>query len=96
MENINIGNKGSGRSIGPVIGLIVIIAIILIGGIYFWSMRNTDGTTGYKPAQQQNENAGASNTAATINTNVPSSYNSVDVEASLNESDPNTIQTSDL
>lgn len=95
MENINIGNKSSGRSIGPVIGLIVIIAIILIGGIYFWSTRNSE-TDYTSTTQQSDQNAGASNTAATINTSVPSSYNSVDVEAALDQSDPNQIDTSGL
>ncbi len=29
------------KSIGPVVGLIIILALILIGGIYFWQQRES-------------------------------------------------------
>lgn len=89
MENQNMGNMKGGRSIGPVIGLIVIIAVILLGGIYFWSVRG--GGSNY--VSEQGQNNGNDNTAATINTYVPNSYNSGEIEKSLNANDPGQINT---
>ncbi len=33
------GGERSGTSAGPVIGVIVILAIIILGALYFWSQR---------------------------------------------------------
>ncbi|OHA89620.1 MAG: hypothetical protein A3C70_02595 [Candidatus Zambryskibacteria bacterium RIFCSPHIGHO2_02_FULL_43_14] len=39
-NNINAGTEeNSGSSIGPIIGIIVILAIIILGGLYFWNQR---------------------------------------------------------
>lgn len=102
MENQNIGNKAGSRSIGPVIGLIVIIAVILLGGIYFWSTRSGDQENNYSNpattgAEQNKGNENLNNgTSATVNTSVPSSYNSTEVENALNESDPEQIDTEQM
>ena len=37
-NNVNVDKEGGG-SIGPIIGIIVILAIIIFGGLYFWSQR---------------------------------------------------------
>ena len=39
MDETNI-NKES--SIGPIIGAIIILAVIILGGLYFWSERGDD------------------------------------------------------
>ena len=97
MENQNMGNVRSGRSIGPVIGLIVIIAIILLGGIYFWTMRSSDDSyNNTSNGQEQNNNNGSLNTSASVNTSVPDSYNSTEIEQSLNETDPEDVDTSTM
>lgn len=41
-NNTNSGAETNG-SAGPVIGLVVILAIIILGGLYFWGQRTDDG-----------------------------------------------------
>jgi uncharacterized protein HemX len=38
-EQINRGNEGSA---GPVIGIIIILAVIVLGGLYFWGQRTNE------------------------------------------------------
>ena len=39
-SNVNVGTvESSGGSSGLIIGVIVILAIIILGGLYFWSQR---------------------------------------------------------
>lgn len=33
------------NSVGPVVGLIIILAVIILGGLYFWGERNNTGAT---------------------------------------------------
>ncbi len=40
MEQENTPNG----SVGPIIGTIIILAVIVIGGLYFWSQRKTDNS----------------------------------------------------
>lgn len=42
------------RSLGLLIGLVVIILVILVGGIYFWSMR---GSLDYGPVENSQNNS---------------------------------------
>lgn len=35
-QNINQGSEGS---VGPMIGVIIILAVIVLGGLYFWGQR---------------------------------------------------------
>lgn len=40
-NNVNAGTgEGGGGPSGPIIGAIVILVIIILGGLYFWSQRN--------------------------------------------------------
>ncbi len=39
---MNMGGEESGGSAGPVIGVIVILAIVVLGGLYFWGQRSND------------------------------------------------------
>jgi len=41
-NNVNMGDAQSGGSAGPVIGIIVILVIIILGGLYFWNQRSSD------------------------------------------------------
>ena len=38
-NNVNVSAGEGGGLSGPVIGVIVILAIIILGGLYFWSQR---------------------------------------------------------
>lgn len=39
MDTPNMTGAGKGSSVGPVIGLILILAILIIGSLYFWGKR---------------------------------------------------------
>lgn len=41
-SNMNVNGEGS---IGPVIALIIILAVIVLGGLYFWGQRTSNNTT---------------------------------------------------
>ena len=43
-NNVNMDKEG-GDSAGPIIGIIVILVIIILGGLYFWSQREGNDTT---------------------------------------------------
>lgn len=106
MENQNTNNMGNtgmnsgsfennNRAIGPIIGLVVILAIILLGGVYFWMTKNSFENSYVAPNQVNNINRNGE-TAGTVNTSVPSSYNAASIEASLINSNPEEIDTSGL
>lgn len=40
-ENNNAVPTGNGGGAGPIIGIIVILAIVVLGGLYFWKERST-------------------------------------------------------
>lgn len=37
----NTINQDNGSSVGPVIGTIIILAVIVLGGFYFWNQRES-------------------------------------------------------
>lgn len=41
-NNVNMGDAQSKGSTGPVIGIIVILVIIILGGLYFWNQHSGD------------------------------------------------------
>jgi len=41
-NNVNVGGGEGGGSLGPIIGGIVILVIIILGGLYFWGQRVND------------------------------------------------------
>lgn len=75
VSNVNVGQGESrGGSVGPIIGIILILAVIILGGLYFWS-------------QRANEDAMMTNEAIeTINTQNTSDETTV-IEADLNATD---------
>lgn len=42
-QNMNQQSGGQEGSAGPVIGTIIILAVIVLGGLYFWGQRSDDG-----------------------------------------------------
>ena len=51
-----MANSGEDKHIvGPVIGIIVIIGIIILGGLYFWMVRNNSDTTSQQENSQVNQ-----------------------------------------
>lgn len=67
-------NRGSDSSVGPVIGVIIILAVIVLGGLYFWGQR------------ADKEDALEDNTAAELDEigSQSSSDNASSIEADLN------------
>ena len=45
VTNVNVGGGESGGSAGPIIGIIVILGIVILGGLYFWGQRGDDAAT---------------------------------------------------
>lgn len=39
-QNNNMNPAGNGGGAGPIIGIIVILAIVVLGGLYFWKERS--------------------------------------------------------
>ena len=71
------------RSVGPVIGLIIILAIILIGGIYFWSSR-MNSNTNKTPDNANSATQGEAPVSPEVILNQSSSDESSSIEADLN------------
>lgn len=38
-NNVNMGRGESGSPTSPIIGVVIILAIAILGGLYFWSQR---------------------------------------------------------
>lgn len=86
------GNMGEKKAVGPVIGLILIIVLIILGGVYFWTTK-----TPYSP---QNGDTAATNGNTTFTSETileqSSSDEPNDIEADLNafgESDINSLDS---
>ena len=67
--------NSSGSSAGPIIGIIVILAIVILGGLYFWSQRSAT-----------EDSSATDKTVETINIQ-SSSDNPSSIEADLNTTD---------
>ncbi len=81
MEDLKTNNNisaGGSRSVGPIIGLVIIIAVIFLGGIYFWTTREKTSEYSQKSAPEN-----ADETAAIINSVPTSSEDSSSIEAAL-------------
>ncbi len=61
-------------SIGPLIGIVIVIAIIVLGGMYFWGQRveQTGNAVEGDTATQSLQNQGTSDDLAAIETDVSS------------------------
>lgn len=44
-SNVNMNGASSGSSAGLIIGIIVLLAIVILGGFYFWNERADDMMT---------------------------------------------------
>lgn len=52
-SNFNSTRPEMSKPVGPVIGLVLILAIILIGGVYFWMSRQNNQNAYVPPVQEQ-------------------------------------------
>ena len=77
-NNMNMGTveRSNGSSAGPIIGIIVILAIIILGGLYFWRQR----------VNEEAYEAESEETMEAINTQSESDDAS-SIEADLNNTD---------
>jgi HAMP domain-containing protein len=81
-NNMNTGAEGGG-SAGPIIGIIIILAIIILGGLYFWGQRGAEA-----PLDETLEAIGTQN-AGDDTASIEADLNATDVEnldAELNAS----------
>jgi len=80
-NNSNMNANGEG-SIGPVIALIIILAVIVLGGLYFWGQRTSNNTTdiyGNPISTSTPTAASTSDTSAAINADLKATdLNSLD------------------
>lgn len=79
-NNVNVEGGESGGSSGPIIGAIVILAVIILGGLYFWGQRAGDGAM----IDETNTQSGSDETAA-----IEADLDAIDIEnldAELNAS----------
>lgn len=55
-DNMNmVGQEPKGGSAGPIIGIIVILIIIILGGLYFWNERSENMVTEDESMETINE-----------------------------------------
>ena len=85
------GTPQEEKSMGPLIGSVIIVAIIVIGGIYFWMTRSAETPT---PALPETAPLGQTTTpdqetAALLNQGT--SDNTADIEKDLNATDLNNL-----
>lgn len=82
-NNVNMGRE-SGGSAGPIIGVIIILAIIILGGLYFWGQRVGDEAMTDKAVESINMQSNSDAAAA-----IEADLESTDIEnldAELNAS----------
>jgi len=99
MDNLNMNGGNSvipakNKPVGPVIGLIVIIILILLGGLYFWGARDTLNNG----VPMNDDTSGEQSTPATEEAirNQSTSDNPTEIEADLetfNEADIDAIDS---
>lgn len=79
-NNSNMNANGEG-SIGPVIALIIILAVIVLGGLYFWGQRTSNNTTDIYGNPISTSTPAVNSTSDT----------SVDIDADLKATDLNSL-----
>lgn len=89
-SNMNMGNLNEKKAVGPVIGLIIILVVIVLGSIYFWTSRTTYAPLNSDTTSEQGDS---------VSTEVILEQNSSDepdtIEADLNEFDESDINNLD-
>lgn len=83
------------KAFGPTIGLIIILVVIIIGGIYFWSTRETYAPqVGDINGNNQNEVAAPSDESMIGTQNSSDEINSIEADLrSFNEVDINALDS---
>ncbi|MHB0978337.1 MAG: hypothetical protein ACYC1K_02980 [Minisyncoccota bacterium] len=79
-SNMNANGEGS---IGPVIALIIILAVIVLGGLYFWGQRTSNNTTDIY----------GNPISTSTPTGTPTSDTSAAIDADLKATDLNSLDT---
>ena len=79
-------------SIGSIIGTIIIIAIIILGGLYFWGKRIEEAKIKENLVMEQASSTAEENEAAAINS-MSSSDDLSSIEADLNNSNLNGLDS---
>jgi len=75
------------NTIGPVIGIVIIIAVIVLGGLYFWMVRGNNEQT-EQAANQQQTSAQTTGTDSVSDLDASLKATNVDnVDASLSDVD---------
>jgi len=87
-SNMNIDGEGG---VGPVIALIIILAVIVLGGLYFWGQRTSNNTTDIY-GNPISPSVSDSNTIPVID-NQSSSDASASIEADLKATDIDSIDS---
>ncbi|MES2214055.1 MAG: hypothetical protein V4465_01515 [Patescibacteria group bacterium] len=88
MEGNNMGQAPE-SSVGPVIATIIILAVIVLGGLYFWGQRGADMTSETVPAQTQS----VDETTAAIESQSSSDDTSA-IDADLRSTDTTSVDSS--
>ena len=78
-------------SVGPIIGTIIIIALIVLGGLYFWGKRIEETKLTKTLTSEEPQNEQMSEAAAIIS--VGTSTNINDIEADLNNTNTTNLDT---
>ena len=90
-SNMNMGNLGEKKAVGPVIGLIIILVIIVLGSIYFWTTRKADAPQNGDTAMEQDGSISTEGILSQSSSDEPDT-----IEADLNafgESDINNLDS---
>lgn len=78
--------KNSENGVGPVVGIIVILLVIVLGGLYFWSKRvqaPTDGTNQVTTDETANSIRATSNSDDTASLEADLNNTSTDVSGDI-------------
>ncbi len=82
-ENTTPTMGGESKSVGPAIGIVIIILIVVLGGLYFWGQRMND-------QDMQNTNTATDESLNQMNTQ-SSSDDTTSIEADLNATNMNSL-----
>ena len=66
--NMGMGESQNGNSMSLIVGVVVLLAIVILGGLYFWGQRSMDESSPATPDQttQSIQAQNASDSAASI------------------------------
>lgn len=89
MEPQNDITKNKETAVGPIVGVIIIIAVIVLGGLYFWGQRNAKTQTPPLDQTQETTLNNMRKQEASVIINQSTSTDPSTIEADLNATDVN-------